>query len=87
MKIIYKSANDAVNFDINRYHKSLNRYGEVSMGAIEKALSGLHYDPMHYSVLIEEGVKLLPDEESARKYYEDHRGGDRNFERLRRITG
>lgn len=87
MKIIYKSTNDATEFDLDRFHKSLNKYGEVSKEAIKNALADLHYDPMHYSVLIELGVKLLPDEESARAYYNDHFSENANFERLRRITG
>lgn len=88
MKIIYKSPNDAVEFDLERYYNSLNKYGEVSKEAIETALKEKNFDPMHYSVLVEIGVDLLPDEVSARRYYDDHRVKmDYNFERLRRITG
>ena len=31
---------------------------------IEKELENWHYDPLHYSCLVEIGVKLLPDEEA-----------------------
>ena len=74
-------------FDLDKFHKSLNRYGEVSKEAIEKELENWHYDPLHYSCLIEIGVKLLPDEKSARAYYDDHIKEGEDFERLRRITG
>ena len=36
MKIVYEKPTDAILFDIERYYKSLNRYGEVSKEAIEK---------------------------------------------------
>lgn len=74
-------------FDLDKFHKSLNRYGEVSKETIEKELENWHYDPLHYSCLIEIGVKLLPDEKSARAYYDDHIKEGEDFERLRRITG
>ena len=88
MKIIYESPQDAVSFDIEKYYNSLNRYGEVKKETILEEISKLHYDPMHYSVLVELGVKLLPSDESAKAYYEDHKDTDAPcFERLRRITG
>ena len=87
MRIIYDSENQTADFDIDKFYKSLNRYGEVSKKAIEKELSNWHYDPLHYSCLVEIGVKLLPDEKSARAYYDDHAKENQNFERLRRITG
>ncbi len=86
MKIIYNTK-EIENFDLDRFYNSLNKYGKVSKEQIETALQDLHYDPMHYSVLIEVGVKLLPDDESAKKYFNDHQIDEGNFERLRRITG
>lgn len=86
MRIVYHKPQDAVQFDIDRYYKSLNKYGKVEKVDIKKALKDLHYDPMHYSVLIELGIQLL-DEKGARAYYEDHPFESGNFERLRRITG
>lgn len=86
MKIIYNSPQDAVNFDIDRYYKSLNLYGKVELEDIEEALKELRYDPMHVSVLVELGVNLL-DEEAAKEYYAAHQIVSYNFERLRRITG
>lgn len=87
MQIVYNAPTEVKPFDIDKFHKSLNHYGKVSKKDIEKALEQLHYDPMHYSVLVELGVKLLPDDESARDYYEDHKNPTERFERLRRITG
>ena len=88
MKIIYRTSNDATEFDLDRYYKSLNKYGKVEKEAIKEALSSLTYDPMHYSVLVEIGVKLLPDEKSAKAYWEEHNdSGVGGFERLARITG
>ena len=87
MKIVYQKPDDIREFDIDEYHKSLNRYGEVSKEMITEELAKWHYDPMHSSCLVEIGVKLLPDEESARAYYNDHVKENQDFERLRRITG
>ena len=87
MKIIYNSENEVAQFDLDRFYKSLNRYGEVSKEQIEEELKNWHYDPMHYSVLVEIGVKLLPTERTAREYWEDHRIEGQNFLRLVRVTG
>lgn len=87
MKIIYKSENDATEFDMDRYLKSLNRYGKVTKEQVEKELEKYPYDPLHVSCLIEIAVKVLPDENSARAYFEDHKVEGQRFERLARITG
>ena len=87
MKIVYKSENDATEFDMGRYLKSLNKYGKVNEEQVEKGLEEYPYDPLHVSCLVELGAKLLPDEDSARAYFEDHKEEGANFERLRRITG
>ena len=87
MRIIYDNEFETDNFDIDRFYKSLNKYGQVTKAQIEKELENWHYDILHYSCLVEIGVKLLPDEESARTYYNDHAKENQDFERLRRITG
>lgn len=88
MKIIYKSQYDATEFDMDRYLASLNKYGKVTKKQVEEALEEYAgYDVLHYSVLVEIGVKLLPDEASAKAYYKDHEIDNNAFERLRRITG
>lgn len=86
MRILY-SQNNIAPFDIDRYKKSLQKYEDVPIEKIQEALKELHYDPMHYSVLIEVGANLIQDEEKAKAYYYDHRPDLPQFERLRRITG
>ena len=91
-KIIYFEPNDATDFDLNRYVKSLNKYAEISKEEIETALETVDkYENMHVSLLVEIGVKLIEekkDAETAEKYFADHSQyfGEK-FERLRRITG
>ena len=85
MKIIYKE-NDIKEFDMNKYLKSLNRYGKVTKEQVEEGLNDFPYDPLHVSCLVELGVRLLP-EEAARKYFDEHPIEEQDFERLRRITG
>ena len=86
MKIIYNNENDITEFDMQRYLKSLNRYGKVTQEQVEEGLKDFPYDPLHYSCLVELAIRLLPEDE-AKKYYEDHQIDNNNFERLRRITG
>lgn len=72
---------------MDRYLKSLNKYGKVTREQVEKGLEEYSYDPLHVSCLVELGVKLLPDEDSARAYFKDHKVEGQRFERLARITG
>ena len=88
MKIIYKNEYDTKPFDMDRYLTSLNKYGKVTKEQVDKALEEyVGYDVLHYTVLIEKALELLPDEDSKRAYFEDHKEEGRSFERLRRITG
>lgn len=87
MKIIYNDENNTAEFDMQKYLKSLNKYGQVSKEQVLEGLKDFAYDPLHYSCLVELGVKLLPDEKAAKDYWNDHQVDGRNFERLRRITG
>lgn len=87
MKVVYRSPADMVGFDIDKFVKSLNKYGKVSKEQVETALKKLAYDPIHVSVLVELGTQLVEDEESAKEYYNDHKYEGQCFERLRRITG
>ena len=90
MKIIYRNQNDAQRYDEDRFIKSLKEYdSQVKASSIRKALEPYaNNDVLHVSVLVETGVKLLP-EEAAKEYYEDHAEWfeEGKFERLRRITG
>ena len=88
-KIIYRNPNDAENFDIKRFVKSLNKYAKVSEKEAKEALAEFdQYETMHVSCLVRIGVFCLP-EEAAEKYYNDHKEwlDAPDFERLRRITG
>ena len=92
-KIIYKNPNDAENFDIKRFVKSLNRYAKISEKEAEAALQDFEqYETMHVSCLIEVGMKLIADKKSqkaAKEYFDEYAEyfDEGKFERLRRITG
>lgn len=88
MKIVYHRPEDVKNYDEDKFFNSLNRYGEVSREKIREAVSKISYDPCHVSVLRNLGVQLLPDDESARRYYDEHSDYiTPHFTRLARITG
>ena len=92
-KIIYKNPNDAENFDLDRFVKSLKKYANVSEKEVEEALTDFEqYETMHVSCLVEVGMKLInekADEKAMREYFSDHAEwfDEGKFERLRRITG
>ena len=92
-KIIYRNPNDAENFDMKRFLKSLEKYAKISEKEASAALAEFdQYETMHASCLVEVGTKLIADkknEETAKAYFEEHAEyfGEGKFERLRRITG
>lgn len=92
-KIIYKNPNDAENFDMKRFLKSLGRYAKVSEKEVEEVLAEFNqYETMHVSCLVEAGMKLLKEkagEGAMKEYFDEHAEDfdDGRFERLRRITG
>ena len=92
-KIIYRNPNDAENFDIKRFVKSLNKYAKVSEKETKEALAEFdQYETMHVSCLVEVGMKLISekaDDEAAKEYFDAHAEyfDEGKFERLRRITG
>ena len=92
-KIIYKNPNDAENFDMKRFLKSLARYAKVSEKDAKEVLADYdQYETMHVSCLVEAGMKLLSQaagEKTAKEYFEDYAEyfDEGKFERLRRITG
>lgn len=90
--ILYYKPSDATKFDLERFSKSLNKYGKVSKSEIEEALKKVdQYENMHVSVLVEVGVGLLmqTSDSAAEKYFNEHSQyfSNEKFERLRRITG
>ena len=92
-KIIYHNPNDAENFDIKRFAKSLSKYAKVNENEIKSALADFdQYETMHVSCLIEAGMKLIgdkSDKEAMKDYFNEHAEyfDEGKFERLRRITG
>lgn len=92
-KIIYRNPNDAENFDIKRFVKSLNKYAKVSEKEVKEALAEFdQYETMHVSCLVEVGMKLISekaDAKTAKEYFDAHAEyfDEGKFERLRRITG
>lgn len=92
-KIIYKNPNDAENFDIKRFVKSLNKYAKISEAEATEALADFdQYETMHVSCLVEAGMNLIANkksEEAAKEYFDNYAEyfDEGKFERLRRITG
>lgn len=92
-KIIYKNPDDAENFDIKRFVKSLGRYAKVSEKEATEALADFEqYETMHVSCLVEVGTKLIAEkegEDAAKEYFDQYAEyfDEGRFERLRRITG
>ncbi len=92
-KIIYRSSNDAENFDLKRFVKSLNQYAKISEAEAKDALEEFEqYETMHVSCLVEVGMKLIAEkkgEAEAKEYFDAHSEyfDEGKFERLRRITG
>lgn len=92
-KIIYKNPNDAENFDMSRFVKSLNKYAKVSAKDAEEALKEFdQYETMHVSCLVEVGMRLIEakaGKAAAEGYFNAHAEyfDEGKFERLRRITG
>lgn len=91
--IVYTNPSDAVNFDIKRYIKSLNRYAKITEKDAREALDDFnHYDTLHVSCLVEVGTRLIAKkagDEAAEEYFNQHAQyfDEGKFERLRRITG
>ena len=92
-RIIYKNANDAVNFDMKRFVKSLSRYAKVSEKEVKEAMAEFdQYETMHVSCLVEVGMRLINEkagESAAKEYFDQYAEyfDEGKFERLRRITG
>jgi len=92
-KIIYRNPNDAENFDIKRFVKSLNKYAKISEKEANAALEEFsQYETMHVSCLVEVGMKLIAEkkgEKAMKEYFDNYSEyfGEGKFERLRRITG
>ncbi len=92
-KIIYRSQDDAENFDLKRFTDSLKKYAKISEKDSDAALADFkNYDVLHVSCLVEAGTQLIAekaDQKSAEEYFSAHAEhfDEGKFERLRRITG
>lgn len=92
-KIIYRNPNDAENFDLDRFVKSLKKYADVSKKEATEVLADFEqYETMHVSCLVEAGMKLINEkagEKAMKEYLSNHAEwfDKGKFERLRRITG
>ena len=92
-KIIYRNSNDAENFDIKRFVKSLNKYAKISEKETVEALKEFdQYETMHVSCLVEVGMKLIGEkagDKAMKEYFDEYAEyfDEGKFERLRRITG
>lgn len=92
-KIIYRNPNDAENFDIKRFVKSLSKYAKVSEKEAKETLAEFdQYETMHVSCLVEVGMKLIGEkagDEAMKEYFDAYAEyfDEGKFERLRRITG
>ncbi len=92
-KIIYRSQNDAENFDMKRFLKSINEYAKISEKEAKEALADFEqYETMHVSCLVEVGMKLIEEKKgkkAAKAYFDANSEyfDEGKFERLRRITG
>jgi hypothetical protein len=92
-KIIYRNPEDAENFDIKRFVKSINRFAKISEKEATEALADFEqYEIMHVSCLVEVGTSLImakEGEEAAKEYFKQYECyfEEGKFERLRRITG
>lgn len=92
-KIIYKNPEDAENFDLKRFIKSLSKYAKISEKETKEALAEFdQYETMHVSCLVEVGMKLIGEkagDEAMKEYFTEHEMwfDEGKFERLRRITG
>lgn len=92
-KIIYRNPNDAENFDMKRFLKSLSKYATVSEKEAKAVLADFdQYETMHVSCLVEAGMKLIgkkAGDKAMKEYFDEHAEyfDEGRFERLRRITG
>lgn len=89
MKIVYNKPEEVEEFDKERYLNSLRKYGEINEAEAERMIDEkiTAFPIRHVSVLVEEAVPLFKKEDDARRYWEEHKGDGRNFDRLRRICG
>ena len=87
--ILFNKPSETEKFDKEKFLNSLRQFGEFDSKIVEEGLKELSRFPeLHYSRLIELGIKSFKNNEDAKKYFERYQIEEsESFERLRRITG
>lgn len=87
--ILFNKPSEIERFDKEKFLNSLKQFGEFDSKIIDEGLKELSQFPkLHYSCLIELGIKSFKNDDDAKRYFERYQIKDsESFERLRRITG
>ena len=87
--ILFNKPSETEKFDKEKFLNSLRQFGEFDSKIVDEGLKELSQFPeLHYSRLIELGIKSFKNNEDAKKYFERYQIEESvSFERLRRITG
>ena len=87
--ILFNKPSETEKFDKEKFLNSLKQFGEFDSKIVDEGLKELSQFPeLHYSRLIELGIKSFKNNEDAKKYFERYQIEEsESFERLRRITG
>lgn len=87
--ILFNKPSETEKFDKEKFLNSLRQFGEFDSKIVDEGLKELSQFPeLHYSRLIELGIKSFKNNEDAKKYFERYQTEESvSFERLRRITG
>lgn len=87
--ILFNKPSETEKFNKEKFLNSLKQFGEFDSKIVDEGLKELSQFPeLHYSRLIELGIKSFKNNEDAKKYFERYQIEEsESFERLRRITG
>lgn len=87
--ILFNKPSETEKFDKEKFLNSLRQFGEFDSKIVDEGLKELsQFHELHYSRLIELGIKSFKNNEDAKKYFERYQAEESvSFERLRRITG
>ena len=87
--ILFNKPSETEKFDKEKFLNSLKQFGEIDYKIVDEGLKELSQFPeLHYSRLIELGIKSFKNNNDAKKYFERYQIKEsESFERLRRITG
>lgn len=87
--ILFNKPSETEKFDKEKFLNSLRQFGEFDSKIVDEGLKELsQFHELHYSRLIELGIKSFKNNEDAKKYFERYQIEElESFERLRRITG